>query len=47
MKMHRISVADFKIGNDQPLVLMAGPCVIESEDFTLRVAEAIRDIAAT
>ncbi|MDQ6960147.1 MAG: 3-deoxy-8-phosphooctulonate synthase [Mariprofundaceae bacterium] len=46
MNSYRIRIADFNIGNDQPLVLMAGPCVIESEDFTLRVAESIRDIAA-
>jgi len=47
MNPHRIPIADFEIGNDLPFVLMAGPCVIESEDFTLRVAGAIRDIAAT
>ncbi len=35
----------FEIGNHRPLVLMAGPCVIESEDFTLRTAEAIGEIA--
>jgi len=45
MNMH-ISIADFNIGNDQPLVLIAGPCVIESEDFILHTAGAIRDIAA-
>jgi len=47
MNTHRIPIADFEIGNDLPFVLMAGPCVIESEDFTLRVAGSIRDIAAT
>jgi len=36
----------FRIGNDLPLVLMAGPCVIEGEDFTLRTAERIAAIAA-
>jgi len=44
--MHRIRIADFEIGQDRPLVLMAGPCVIEGEDFTLRTAEAIAGIAA-
>ena len=44
--MHHIRVADFEIGNDLPLVLFAGPCVIEGEDFTLQVAEQMRDIAA-
>ncbi len=46
MNPQHISIADFNIGNNQPLVLMAGPCVIEGEDFTLRVADTIRDIAA-
>ena len=27
------------IGLDQPLFLIAGPCVIESEDLQLRTAE--------
>ncbi|MDX8391933.1 MAG: 3-deoxy-8-phosphooctulonate synthase [Mariprofundaceae bacterium] len=36
--------AVFEIGNDRPLALMAGPCVIESEDFTLRTAEMIAEI---
>ncbi|MDQ6967125.1 MAG: 3-deoxy-8-phosphooctulonate synthase [Mariprofundaceae bacterium] len=43
---HHVQVSDFKIGNDLPFVLFAGPCVIEGEDFTLKVAEQIRDIAA-
>ncbi|MDQ6989577.1 MAG: 3-deoxy-8-phosphooctulonate synthase [Mariprofundaceae bacterium] len=46
MNPHHIQVADFKIGNDLPFVLFAGPCVIEGEDFTLKVATQIRDIAA-
>jgi 2-dehydro-3-deoxyphosphooctonate aldolase (KDO 8-P synthase) len=33
------------IGLDQPLFLIAGPCVIESEALALSVAEALRDIA--
>jgi len=43
--MHVIRIADFDMGNTQPLVIMAGPCVIESEDFTLRSAEAIAGVA--
>ena len=42
---HHIRVSDFEIGNDLPFVLFAGPCVIEGEDFSLKVAEQIRDIA--
>ncbi len=33
-----------KIGGGAPLALIAGPCVIESEAHTLKLAEAIRDI---
>lgn len=32
------------IGDGCPLALIGGPCVIESEDFTLRMAEGIRTI---
>ncbi len=45
MSQHVIRIADLAIGNDLPLVLLAGPCVIESEDFTLRAAASIREIA--
>ena len=34
----------FSIGDGQPLALLAGPCVIESEDFTLKMAEAIKEV---
>ena len=44
MKPHHISIADFKLGNDLPFVLFAGPCVIEGEDFTLQVATHVRDL---
>ena len=32
------------MGIDQPLFLIAGPCVIESEDMTLRVAEELKNV---
>ena len=34
-----------KIGLDQPFFLIAGPCVIESEDLQLRTAETLKGIA--
>jgi 2-dehydro-3-deoxyphosphooctonate aldolase (KDO 8-P synthase) len=34
------------VGLDQPLFLIAGPCVVESEELQLRTAERLRDIAA-
>ncbi len=44
MEQHRIRINDFEIGNDRPLVLMAGPCVIEGEEFTLKAASDIAGI---
>src|SRR5882724_11348429 len=34
-----------RFGGDAPLALIAGPCVIESEEHVLRMAQAIREIA--
>lgn len=32
------------IGDRQPLTLIGGPCVIESEEFTLKMAEEIQKV---
>ncbi|MBC8017476.1 MAG: 3-deoxy-8-phosphooctulonate synthase [Verrucomicrobia bacterium] len=39
-----ISIGSIKIGADRPLILIAGPCVIESESATLRHAERLMTI---
>lgn len=39
-----ILVGNVKIGGNRPLVLIAGPCVIESEILTLRAAERLMTI---
>ena len=38
--------AIFAIGENQPLVVMCGPCVIESEEHCLRAAEELKRIFA-
>ena len=40
-----ISIGNFRIGGSQPLVLIAGPCVIESEAHALMLAERLAEIA--
>ena len=40
-----ISIGNFRIGGNQPLVLIAGPCVIESEPHAFMLAERIAEIA--
>jgi 2-dehydro-3-deoxyphosphooctonate aldolase (KDO 8-P synthase) len=41
-----IQFAGLSVGGGAPLLLIAGPCVIESEAHALGLASAIRDIAA-
>lgn len=42
--VREISVGNVKIGANRPLVLIAGPCVIENELATLRAAERLMTI---
>ncbi len=42
--MIKVNLNNFKIANDLPFVLIAGPCVIESEDNALMIAEKIKKI---
>ncbi|MDQ6970201.1 MAG: 3-deoxy-8-phosphooctulonate synthase [Mariprofundus sp.] len=45
VKQSTASVGRLSISNDLPFVLLAGPCVIEGEDFTLKTAASIASIA--
>lgn len=42
--MRQVSINNIKIGNNNPLVLIAGPCVIESEAMCLDMAKKLKDI---
>ncbi|NDH67148.1 MAG: 3-deoxy-8-phosphooctulonate synthase, partial [Gammaproteobacteria bacterium] len=39
-----MNICGFEIGLDKPLFLIAGPCVIESEDLALETAGYLRDL---
>jgi 2-dehydro-3-deoxyphosphooctonate aldolase (KDO 8-P synthase) len=39
-----IKLNDIKIGNGNPLILIAGPCVVENREMTLRTAAKIQAI---
>ena len=43
--MPQVAIGDVVIGGGRPLVLIGGPCVIESEGHALELAHAIREIA--
>lgn len=40
-------IQDIPLGGGHPLVLIAGPCVIEDADATLAIARALKEITAT
>lgn len=44
--MKEIKLGQIKIGGNNPIVLIAGPCVIESEKKSLEAAKRIKAIAA-
>src|ERR1700730_3165506 len=39
------SVGQLTCGGEQPLLWIAGPCVIESHELTLQIAERLRQLA--
>jgi len=41
-----VRLCNFNVGLTEPLFLIAGPCVIESEDMAFRTAETLRDLTA-
>jgi len=42
--MHPVPVKNIRVGENKKLVLIAGPCVIESESLILNTAKRIKDI---
>jgi 2-dehydro-3-deoxyphosphooctonate aldolase (KDO 8-P synthase) len=46
MAQRSIAIDGFRIGAGEPLVLIAGPCVIESESHAMKMAERLVKIAA-
>ena len=39
-----ISIGDYRCGEGQPLLLLAGPCVLESTDQAMGIAELLADL---
>ena len=42
---HVVEIGNYRVGMGTPLLWIAGPCVIESRDFTLHIAEELKAIA--
>jgi len=47
LKTREVAIGRVRVGGERPLVLIAGPCVIESEAFVLKMAEAIQKVASS
>jgi len=45
--MRQVKIKNINIGDKNPLVLIAGPCVIESKNLCLQTGKKIRDIAGS
>ncbi|HEX2870822.1 MAG TPA: 3-deoxy-8-phosphooctulonate synthase [Polyangiaceae bacterium] len=39
-----MKLLDYDVGNDRPLFLIAGPCVVESRELTLQIAATLKEI---
>jgi len=39
-----MNLCGFEVGNDRPLFLIAGTCVVESEQMTLDTAGAFKEV---
>ena len=46
MPENPVSIGNLHCGRGRPLLVIAGPCVIESEELTLSIAERLQQIAA-
>jgi 2-dehydro-3-deoxyphosphooctonate aldolase (KDO 8-P synthase) len=40
----QVKIGDLTVGDGQPLALIAGPCVIESEEIVFRTCEQVKEI---
>ncbi len=45
--MRHVKIKDFLIGPGQPLTVISGPCVIESEALAMETAELLKELAAS
>lgn len=41
-----MKLCDFEVGNGNPIFLIAGPCVIESEELAMNTASKLKDICS-
>ncbi|MEA5091253.1 2-dehydro-3-deoxyphosphooctonate aldolase [bioreactor metagenome] len=42
--MHIVKIGDYEVGQGHPLLLMAGPCVLEGYEHSLAIGQAVKNI---
>ena len=45
MTKRLVEIGDIRLGEGEPLALVAGPCVIESREICLRIAESVKGLS--
>ena len=40
-----MQIGEIRVGLDAPMFVIAGPCVIESEEMTLNIAKSLKDLS--
>jgi 2-dehydro-3-deoxyphosphooctonate aldolase (KDO 8-P synthase) len=45
-RMERVTIKDITIGDGVPFALIAGPCVIEDYDLSMKIATSLRDMTS-
>ena len=45
--MNEVRVGEIRIGNGNPLVLIAGPCVLEGEAVTMEIARQLKELCGS
>jgi 2-dehydro-3-deoxyphosphooctonate aldolase (KDO 8-P synthase) len=40
-----VAIGPYRCGREQPLLVIAGPCVLETEELTLRIAGRLREVS--
>src|ERR1700679_3117850 len=43
---HDVTIGNVTLANNRPLVLIAGPCALESRDHAIETSHALKEIAA-
>lgn len=42
--MNKVTIQNISVGNDMPLVLIAGPCVVENREMIFETAEKLKEV---